>query len=163
MAVKRRLMIPLTRSHFCCCSPTLSLHSAEVVMKRFTRHRAAEDAVLVGRAFCWCCYCFITIFQKPFILNFLLNMGLISTAWAVRPLSPTLTIFLPVALQCVGGLESVHQQLVLCVQSLQSQRSVVLETWDISVSPQVPPYLGPHVMAVVLPDHWFCSADRTDG
>lgn len=82
-------------------------------------------------------------------------------AWAVRPLSPTLTIFLPLALQCLGGLESIHQQLVLCVQSLQSQRSVVLETWDLSVSPQVPPYLGPHVMAVVLPGHWFCSADRT--
>lgn len=79
MAVKRRLMIPLTQSHFCCCSPTLSLHSAEVVMKRFTRHRAAEDAVLVGRAFCCCCYCFITIVQKPFSLNFLLNMGFIFT------------------------------------------------------------------------------------
>lgn len=61
MAVKRRLMIPLTQSQFCCCSPTLPLHSAEVVMKRFTRpytresHRAAENAVLVARGFC-CCY-----------------------------------------------------------------------------------------------------------
>lgn len=111
MAVKRRLMIPLTQSHFCCCSPTLSLRSAEVVMKRFTRpysresHRAADGAGFGGRAFCWCCYSFITAVRNPFILNFHLNAGLISTvhAWAVRPLSPILTIFLAVALQCLAG------------------------------------------------------------
>lgn len=84
MAVKRRLMIPLTQSYFCCCSPTLSLHSAEVVMKRFTRpysresHRAADGAGLGGSAFC-CYYCFITAVGNPFILNFRLNAGLIST------------------------------------------------------------------------------------
>lgn len=127
MAVKRRLMIPLTQSHFCCCSPALPLHSAEVVMKRFTcpysreSHRAAENAMLVARAFLLLLWLNRRLlFRILSLVNLLLNMGLnfhSMHVWAASPLSTILTIFLPVLLQCLVGWESIQQQLLLCLQS----------------------------------------------
>lgn len=80
--------------------------------------------------------------------------------YAASPLSAILTVFLPVLLQCLVGWESIHQQLVLCVQYFPRVSQRKLGAQRCSRLDTSPCLLGPQIIAVVLPDHWVCSTDR---
>lgn len=152
MAVKRRLMIPHTQSHFCCCSQTLPLHSAEVVMKRFTRSYCRESH---GSGECSTCSRSHSLLFK--ILLFLIVFhNFCPVCMCKQPVLCLPSSQFSCQFCCsvlLAGNQLISSLCCVCSTFPEWVRGIsVLSGARDLTHPHVK---GPQMIAVVLPDHWF--------